>query len=247
METYTNLDGIFFDLGGTLRIQLHNDAYQHDARCRLAALAGSDMDPEAFFELMNERYVPYRTWAFDTNQEANDFDLWHKWMLPECGEALIRENCHQLSFWYRQCPGYRVVSEHAPETIAELHRRGYKLGIISNLIGENEIQDWLRDDDLEKYFETVVVSARCGLRKPGPDIYWLAAEQLGVPVEKCASVADNLDRDITGAKEARVGKNILYISKEKYEQKKDGITDANRPDVFISDFLELLELFPARK
>ena len=34
------------------------------------------------------------------------------------------------------------------EVIKGLHERGYKLGIISNLIGENEVPDWLEEDGL---------------------------------------------------------------------------------------------------
>ena len=92
----------------------------------------------------------------------------------------------------------------------------------------------------------MIVSARCGLRKPDPAIYHYAAEQLGVAVERCASIADNLDRDMTGALAAKIGQTTLYMSKEKYEKKKDSITDANRPDEFIDDFIQLLDMFPDR-
>ncbi len=58
--------------------------------------------------------------------------------------------------------------------------------------------------------------------------------------EECASVADNLNRDITGAKRAGIGANILFISPEKLAQKT--ITDENRPDYIVHRFTDILDL-----
>lgn len=124
--------------------------------------------------------------------------------------------------------------------IETLHKRGYKLSIISNLIGEYEIGDWLRADGLEQYFDAVVLSSVCGIRKPDPRIYQMACEQLGLEPEECASVADNLSRDFTGAKAVGIGANILFISPEKLAKKT--ITDENRPDYIVHRFLDILDL-----
>ena len=126
------------------------------------------------------------------------------------------------------------------EVIHTLHARGYKLGIISNLIGETEIYDWLREDGLEPYFDAVILSSVCHIRKPDPQMYFLGCQALGLKPEECASVADNLNRDITGAKAARIGANILYISPEKLAKKT--ITEENRPDYIVHRFTDILEL-----
>ena len=75
------------------------------------------------------------------------------------------------------------------EVIKGLHERGYKLGIISNLIGENEVPDWLEEDGLDSYFDTVILSSVCHMRKPCSEIYDLACQQIGVKPEECVSVA----------------------------------------------------------
>ena len=126
------------------------------------------------------------------------------------------------------------------EVIRELYRRGYKLGIISNLIGEEEIPNWLRDDGLDRYFDAVVLSSVCHIRKPDPRMYQMGCDALGLRPEECVSVADNLNRDITGAKAAGIGANVLFISPEKL--KKKTITDANRPDYIVHRFLDILDL-----
>jgi len=68
----------------------------------------------------------------------------------------------------------------------------------------------------------------------------MGCRELGLEPAECASVADNLNRDITGAKRAGIGANILFISEEKLKTKK--ITDENRPDYIVHHFEDVLEI-----
>lgn len=233
------IKGVFFDLGGTLRILHQDPAHQAIARARMAELAGME-DVNALMDLINLRYEDYRGWALGENKEAGDYDLWAKWLLPELPEEQLRAICHEMTYQYRQVKGIRYLVDGGLEVIQALHQKGYKLGIISNLIGENEIPDWLRADNLEQYFDAVILSSVCHIRKPDPEIYRLACREMGVAPEECVSVADNLNRDITGAKAAGIGANILYISPEKLAKKT--ITDENRPDFIVHRFTDILTL-----
>lgn len=233
------IKGVFFDLGGTLRILYDDPEHQAAARARMAQLAGAK-DVDAFIDMVEERYKPYRDWALTENRECGDYELWAKWLLPELPEDKLRGICHEMTFQYRQIKGIRRVVEGGVEVIRTLRDRGYQLGIISNLIGENEIFDWLRDDGLEQYFDTVVVSSVCHIRKPDPEIYRMGCRELGLRPEQCVSVADNLSRDITGAKAAGIGCNVLFISPEKLAAKT--ITDENRPDYIVHKFIDILGL-----
>lgn len=240
----TEIDVVFFDLGGTLRI-LHDDPpYQEKAILRLAELSGTDMEPHAFLDLCDERYEDYRKEIFETNREATEPELWIKWMLPEYPHERLTKNAVEMSMMYRMAKGHRHLVEHGREAIEALYSRGYKLGIISNLITSQEVPEWLERDGLKQYFNPVLLSAVIGLRKPDPEIYRYACREIGFPPERCASVADNLSRDFTGSKEAGIGMNILFMSPEKFEKKKASITDDNRPDVMIHDFAELIDMFP---
>ena len=96
------------------------------------------------------------------------------------------------------------------------------------------------DLGLAQYFDAVVLSSVCNIRTPDPKIYQMGCEELGLEPEECVSVADNLGRDITGAKAAGIGANILFISPEKLAKKT--ITDANRPDYIVHQFQEILDL-----
>ena len=242
MDMTKRYKAVFFDLGGTLRIALLEEPWMRHARRKMAEIAGSPVPYEEFYQMIEERYEPYRKWALGENKESNDEELWCKWLLPDYDPARIKQVCHELSFQYRQCKGRRVVVDGGVEVIKGLHERGYKLGIISNLIGENEVPDWLEEDGLDQYFDSVVLSSVCGLRKPCFEIYQLAAREMGVELSECVSVADNIKRDIPGAKKAGVGCNIIFSSPEKKHPVE--YTEENRPDAVVEDFREILELLP---
>ena len=242
MELNKRYKGVFFDLGGTLRIAFDDEPFQRHARRKMAEIAGTDLPVEDFYQLVEDRYEPYRQWAVNDCTESNDEELWLKWLLPDYDPARIRQVCHELSFQYRQAKGRREVVDGGAEVIRILHQRGYKLGIISNLIGENEVPDWLEEDGLAQYFDSVILSSVCNVRKPSPDIYRIAGEDLGLALEDCVSVADNVKRDIPGAKLAGIGCNIIFDSPEKKHSVY--VPGENAPACVIVDFRALLELLP---
>lgn len=233
---------VIFDLGGTLRIALKDEPHMRHARRKMAEIAGTSLPPEEFFRLVEERYEPYRKWALTENREAGDEELWCRWLLPDCDRSRIAPVCHELSYQYRQTQGRRVIVDGGVRVVKTLHERGYRLGIVSNLIGETEVPDWLEESGLGPCFSSVVLSSVCGLRKPDPEIYRIALRELGVEAGECVSVADNAKRDITGAVEAGIGCSILFNSPEKKHPLEFG--DGPRPDAVIQTFPELLDLLP---
>ncbi|MBQ6509284.1 MAG: HAD family hydrolase [Flexilinea sp.] len=240
-----NIKAIVFDLGGTLRIALKDEEWMRQGRINMAKLAGTDLPFEDFYALVEERYEKYREWALDVNRESNDEELWCKWLLYDYPKVRIFANRHKLSYEYRQAKGRRVVVDHGEEVLKELYRRGYKLGIISNLIGETEVYDWLDADGLLDLFDSVILSPECGLRKPDAEIYRVSSRDLGIPCENIASIADNQGRDIEGAREAGIACNVLYNSPEKKHPVDPN--GENPPDAVVNDFRELLDLFPPRE
>ena len=240
-----NITAIVFDLGGTLRIALKDKEWMEQGRRNMAKLAGTDLPFEEFYALVEERYEKYREWALDVNRESNDEELWCKWLLFDYPKVRIFANRHKLSYEYRQSKGRRVVVDHGVEVLNELHRRGYKLGIISNLIGETEVYEWLDEDGLLDLFDSVILSPECGLRKPDAEIYRVSARDLGLPCEQIASIADNQGRDVEGAREAGIAYNVLYNSPEKKHPVDPN--GENPPDAIVNDFRELLDLFPPKE
>lgn len=233
--------GIFIDLGGTFRVVCENKPYSDDAKRRIAALCGTDMDPEAFHAMLDKRYDGYRDWALKFMCEAPETMLWTRWLTPEFDRARIEKNAAELTYLYRRAKGERRVVPGGIETVKELFARGYTLGIISDLIGCQEIDEWLDADGLRPYFKTVQQSSITMLRKPHPAIYFLALSEAGLRPEESAFVGDNLKRDIIGAKASGFAKTIAVDYPDAAPLK---LTEENQPDGIITRFDQLLDVFP---
>lgn len=236
------IEAIFLDLGNTLRVLTQNEPHQSNAKKKLVELVGTDEDPDTFCKKIDERYKVYRKWAFENLKEANEAELWTRWLSPEFPKEHIGPLGVELTYQYRQSMGLRVVVTHGKEVVQTLFGRGFTLGIISNVITSREIPEWMDADGFTPYFKSVVLSSVLGIRKPDPEIYLEAARRAQVPPEKCVYIGDNLKRDVTGTRAAGFGMAIIMISPD--ELAKAIITDENRPDAIIHQFTDLLDLFP---
>jgi len=239
-----NIEAIFLDLGNTMRVLIKDEEHMALARHKIVELVGTNEDPRTFCAQLDERYKVYRKWAFENLQEAPESELWTRWLVPEFPVEKIAPLAGELTFQFRQSMGRRVVVDGCREVVNELQRRGYTLGIISNLIGKQEIPEWLEAEGFASYFKSVVLSSVFGKRKPDPSIYIEAARIAGIEPSRCVYVGDNLKRDVTGTRAAGFGMVIIMISPQ--ELAGATITDENRPDKIIHRFDQLLELFPER-
>ncbi len=236
------IDAIFLDIGNTLRILTNDEAHQSKARLKITELLNTAEDPLAFCQKLDARYKIYRKWAFENRKEASESELWMHWLAPEFPAGLVAPLGVELTYQYRQTMGRRVVVDRGKEVVTELFARQYTLGIISNVITSREIPDWMDQDGFTPYFKSVVLSSVLGIRKPDPEIYLIAARQAGVTPARCAYVGDNLKRDIIGTRAAGFGMVIIMIAPQELANQE--ITDENRPDAIIHEFVELLDLFP---
>jgi putative hydrolase of the HAD superfamily len=239
-----NIDTIFLDLGNTLRVLVKDQAHMAQARQKITNLLGVDESPESFCAKLDARYKDYRKWAFESLIEAPEAELWTRWLAPEFPAEKIAPMGKELTYQFRQSMGRREVVQNGKEVVAELYRRGYILGIISNVITSQEIPDWLEADGFAPYFKSVVLSSVFGRRKPDPSIYYEAAQKAGVEPQHCAYIGDNLKRDVTGTRLAGFGMAVILIDPD--EEKDEVITAENKPDVIINRIEQLLDLFPER-
>ena len=241
---HNDIEAILLDVGNTLRIVVKDDAFAMEAKQQLAELTGTKMSPEVFVEELEKRYLVLRKRAKEKLIEASEKEMWTQWMLPEFPAEKIAPLSGKLTRLWRDCDGRRVPREDAKETIIQLSKRGYLLGIIANTITETEIPDYLETDSLTSYFKTVVLSSKVGIRKPNPEIYWEAARRMGVQPEKCVYVGDNPVRDVEGTRKAGYGMFILFY--EPATQAKEPPTGEIKPDYIIHAMKDLLDIFPPK-
>jgi len=245
MKNSKDIEAIFLDVGNTLRIVLDETEFRIQARQGLVELTGAKDDPDTFYEKLADRYKVLRKRAKEDLVEATEREMWTQWMLPDFPADKIGPLSGKLTRLWRDCDGRRVPRQDARETIIELHRRGYKLGIIANTITETEIPDYLEADGLTSYFDAVILSSKVGIRKPNPEIYWEAARRIGVEPAKCVYVGDNPVRDFEGTRAAGYGMFILFF--EPATQAKEPPTTEITPDHVIRETRELLDIFPPRR
>ena len=132
---------------------------------------------------------------------------------------------------------YPVFPE-VPEVLTELKKRGYKLAIVSNATSGRLIRKAAAGRDLTQYFETIIVSADIGYRKPHPKIYQLVLEQLNAKPEETVMVGDLLEIDIAGAQQLGI-KTILT----KFITKPENFNGNYReiiPDAVVMRFRDIL-------
>jgi putative hydrolase of the HAD superfamily len=244
MKSDGELEAIFIDVGNTMRVVVKDEPFQVQAKQGLVTLVGAGETPDAFCERLEQRYLVYRKWAKSSLTEACERELWTRWMLPDFPADSIGPLAGRLTRLWRDRDGRRVARADVKDVVLELHRRGYRLGIIANTITETEIPDWLVADGLTGYFQTVVLSSRTGTRKPGPEIYLEAARRIGVEPGRCVYVGDNPSRDILGAHLAGYGMAIILTEPATLE--KEPPTGEAVPDRVIGSLSELLALFPER-
>ena len=90
-----------------------------------------------------------------------------------------------------------------------LEKRDLTLGVISNA---TDLAVRVLDNlELSRYFDTIVLSADVGVRKPSPKIFHIAAEKAGVRPSRCLFAGDKLTVDVVGARKA--GMNAVLIDR----------------------------------
>lgn len=94
------------------------------------------------------------------------------------------------------------------EALAELRRRGLKLGLIT-VCSEDVPARW-PESELAGIFDAETFSSECGLMKPDPEIYLRTTRALGVEPSECLFVGDGANDELAGA--ARVGiRPVLFL------------------------------------
>jgi putative hydrolase of the HAD superfamily len=151
------------------------------------------------------------------------FGFWMKWVGvadDQIPEVLIKiyERHQREHLW-------SWLDPEAKPTLAELHSRGYHLGIISNADGQ--IESAMTTLDIAQYFDVIIDSAVVGVENPDERIFAMAL------ASSCLYIGDNYDNDVTGARQAGMAPLLLDPFDVVAENDVDRIHA-------LSDLLELL-------
>jgi len=101
------------------------------------------------------------------------------------------------------------------ERVLKILHLKYKLAVISNATS-NLCRRILKENELDKFFQVIVISRDLGIRKPDPRIFHYTLEKLQVKPDEAVHVGDSIEQDIMGAK--RAGLKAVWIKDKEEEE-----------------------------
>ena len=202
------MKGIIFDFNGTLfwDSQLHLDAWREYSK----KLRGTPFTDEEMFKYMFGR----------TNEDIIEYAIGQK---PD--KALVEKFANEKEAEYRtMClkrPQDLKLAPHAEEFLNFLKAHNIPR-TIATMSEWCNVEFYIEQFHLEKWFdlEKIVYSDGKIPGKPAPDIYLIAAQNLGLNPGECIVIEDALS-GIQAAKSAGIGKIIAIASREPVEFYKD--------------------------
>jgi HAD superfamily hydrolase (TIGR01662 family) len=195
---------ILFDLGSTLIYSKDPwpPIYEQADRALVQVLRRSEvtLEVKAFsneFETFLDAYYAERGTSLI---ERTTFSALHE-LLQQKGFYDIPASVVRLALdaMYSITQQNWYLETDAIPTLQMLRKQGYRLGLISNTSDDKNVQQLLDRWELRPFFETIITSANCGIRKPDKHIFQLALDHFGVPAEQVAMVGDSPEADIFGA------------------------------------------------
>lgn len=196
--------------------------------CEHAADALDGAFREAFHAISKDGTV------LDPEQRERDF--WRRVVRQAfhgLGHVPARFDAFFEELWETFAQGSRWrVYDRAPATLAELRRRGYRLGVLSNW--DSRLHRVLRETGLRDHFEAVTISSEAGHEKPDTGIFRRAEQAHGIAPAQALHVGDSLKHDVAGARAA--GWPVLRVRHD----------DGPAADGEIGCLSQLLDLLPGR-
>jgi putative hydrolase of the HAD superfamily len=239
-----NIEAILFDMNGTLRRREAHEPTQLAASRRLQELLEKDDVSDIYWEELSHRYRTYSLWAQERLVQLSESEIWTHWILPDANPEQIGPVAAELTLAMSERKGRMVPNKFATETIVELKRRGYRLGIISNSISALDIPRSLDAFGWKDHFEVVILSSAVKYRKPAPEIFQAATNRMNIDPALCAYLGNRVMKDIMGCKQAGFGMGIILQSPG--DPQRDDQKTSIQPDAVINCLKELLDIFPSR-
>jgi HAD superfamily hydrolase (TIGR01549 family) len=235
-----HVDAVFFDMGGTLRYRTQDPQARREALAELKRRLPYEGEPQELHRILAERANAYKIWSQETLCETPEEELWSRWMWPDGDRDRIAAMGVELEHLWRATQGKRIVRDESLAVIEALHRRGYRLGVISNTTSREAVPQALVEYGLVDYFPVVVLSSSSGHRKPGTRIFEIATEALGVEPGRSVYVGDRPSRDVLGSKAAGFALSVLIY--DDLVEVKEPIDAYPPADYVIDSLTELLDI-----
>lgn len=206
-----DLDGTLLDRDASVRrfIDLQYDRFEHF----LDSITKKEYI-ERFLQLDNRGYV----WKDKVYQQMiKEFEI-----IGISWEELLQDYISEFKY---SC----IPFPHLIEMLEELKTRNIAIGMITNGRGQFQM-DNIQALGIEKYFDSILVSEWEGMKKPNPNIFLKALQDLEVNPEESLFIGDHPENDVIAA--TAVGMKGVW--------KKDKPWKHAATEYTIDDLLEIL-------
>lgn len=167
--------------------------------------------------------------------------VFNEFLQAQIGRVDDRTLAAAVVAYRRARDGSLVLYPHAMLTLNRLLKEGYKLAVVSDA---PRFEAWLRICylGLQHMFDVVLTIDDTGHRKPSPEPFRMALQQLNVAPERAVMIGDWPERDIVGANE--VGLHTVYarygdIPYEFGDRQEPGPSGA---EFEVDDLLQLMDV-----
>ncbi len=242
----SNIQAVFFDFGATLIYTKDPwPPFYAQADMAMASVlqrAGLPVDPKTFSDdfdsFLDLYYADRGTSLYEKTTYSTLKDILAINGYRNLPDGTLRSALNAL---YSVTQKNWYLEDDAVQTLESLQNDGYRLGLISNTSDDQNVFQMLDRWNLRPYFDVVITSAGCNIRKPDERIFRQALEALHVQPAQAAMVGDNQEADILGAN--RLGMTAIWLTR-----RAQGSDPApGKPDMVIRTLSELPALFCSQK
>ena len=243
------IDTVLFDMGGTIEnvfysMETRLEAAKHIIKWLEEGAIEIKLSLEDFLPILTKGMMEYKEWSEETFIESHPTEIWHKWVLKDFDVPVekVDKISEQLAFIWETIDTNRDIRKEAVQTLKELKKRGYKLGVISNTISHTQVYYSLDKYKIRDYFEHVSLSSVEKVRKPDPRIFEKTLKGMNSVPEKAVYIGDTIKKDVIGSKAA--GFAIAIQIRSFSTDKNDATIDKNvhKPDYSIENLLEIVDI-----
>lgn len=198
---------VFFDAVGTL---LHPDPPAPVVYAEVGRRFGSLHDPATIPARFRAAFLRQegvdRAAGLRTNEDR-EAARWREIVGEVLDDVADPEGCfRELYDHFARPTAWRADPEAAP-VLADLARRGYRLGVASNF--DRRLHAVLAGIPALARLAERVISSEAGWRKPAPEFFALLCERAGLPPEQVLLVGDDRGNDYDGARAAGLAAVLL--------------------------------------
>ena len=229
--------------GVSIHKQAFRDAYVYGERALAVNLI---VTPDFHFEdILREKLILelnflagkelLETGKDDAEKQAklgNDSDASSESLLLSLSDSEIHQIAVDMAH-YINAKTLDLLQENK-QVLEHLKQAGYPMVLVSNFYGN--INQVLKDAEIDGYFKEVIESAVVGVRKPNPAIFALGVCALDLPASQVLVVGDTYGKDIIPAH--KLGCHTLWIKGLQWEEKQ---VDESIPDGIIRNLSEMEE------